>query len=275
MVVMTNMKLRQQAIMVAENCKTLYVLGCFGAPMTPANKARYEGSYAYNRKPERKKKIDAAAADVFGFDCVCFLKGLLWGFCADKNDIYGGAVYKSNGVPDFGSDGENGVMKYCSGVSSDFRNIQIGEILHKDGHVGIYIGDGLAAECTSSWKDGVQITAVLNIAAKAGYNGTQWSEHGKLRYIDYNSVNPAPAPNPDKTTFTVDTVRNGSKGSSVLLCQKLLKVSGYKGSNGKVLALDSDCGANTVYAIKNFQKDMKLDQDGICGKNTWKALLGL
>ena len=46
----------------AKNYKTLYVMGCFGAPMTQSNKNRYLNGYAFNRKPERKAKIDAATA---------------------------------------------------------------------------------------------------------------------------------------------------------------------------------------------------------------------
>lgn len=258
---------------IADKYKTLYIKGCFGAPMTAANKKRYTSNNPYNAEEDRKKKILAASADTFGFDCVCFIKGILWGWSGNVNDVYGGAVYKSNGVPDFGTED---ILNYCSGVSADFSNIQVGEILHMSGHVGIYIGNGLAAECTPRWKDGVQITAVLNIGSKAGYNGRKWEKHGKLRFLDYTDVNPAPAPvNTDKYTFTVDKVKNGSSGNSVLLCQKLLKVNGYKGSDGKVLQMDGKCGSNTVYAIRNFQKASGLDQDGICGQKTWKALLGL
>lgn len=73
--------------------------------------------------------------------------------------------------------------------------------------------------------------------------------------------------------FTVNTVRNGVSGKSVLLCQRLLKVGDYKGADGKELVLDGDCGANTVHAIKAFQKAKALEVDGICGEKTWKILL--
>ena len=35
---------------IANNYKTLYVLGCFGSPMTPANKKRYTTVVAYLKK---------------------------------------------------------------------------------------------------------------------------------------------------------------------------------------------------------------------------------
>ena len=167
---------------LATNNKTLYVLGCFGAPMTAANKTRYTNNLAYNAKAARKKLINAASADTFGFDCVCMIKGLLWGWNGDKAKSYGGASYASNNVPDINADQ---MIKVCSGVTTDFTNIQIGEAVWIAGHIGVYIGDGLAVECTPKWKDGVQITAVHNIGKKSGYNGRSWTKHGKLPYVSY------------------------------------------------------------------------------------------
>ena len=80
----------------------------------------------------------------------------------------------------------------CSNVSTNFSTIEVGELLWTEGHVGIYIGDGLGVECTPKWKGGVQITAVGNIGTKPGYNTRTWSKHGKLPYVDYSaSVKPA------------------------------------------------------------------------------------
>lgn len=195
--VMTAAKLVEKAIDVAKNHKTLYVMGCFGAPMTAYNKQRYTNNNKYNRRPERTAMINAASADTFGFDCVCLIKGLLWGWSADKNAIYGGAKYKSNGVPDYGADT---MINVCSGVSTNFSDIVPGEAVWKSGHIGIYIGNGLAVECTPAWANKVQITAVANIGPKSGYNARTWTKHGKLPYIDYSvTTTPAPAPAPDPT----------------------------------------------------------------------------
>jgi hypothetical protein len=172
---------------IAKNNKTLYVYGCFGAPMSNTNKNRYSNNYAYNAQPARTAKIKAASADTFGFDCVNLIKGVLWGWKGDKNKTYGGAVYASNGVPDTNA---NGMMNYCSEVSSNFSNIELGEVVHLDGHIGVYIGDGLVVECTPIWKDGVQITGLGNIGGVSGYNNRTWSRHGKLDFIDYSK--PAP-----------------------------------------------------------------------------------
>lgn len=168
---------------IATNYKTLYVMGCFGAPMTTANKKRYINHHPYNQQPARVKLINAASADTFGFDCVCLIKGVLWGWDGDKNKIYGGAKYATKGVLDVDA---NTMINLCSGVSTDFDKIEIGEAVWTDGHIGVYIGDGLAVECTPAWKNKVQITACNT--TKAGYNTRKWKKHGKLPYIEYDTV---------------------------------------------------------------------------------------
>ena len=180
----TGKELAAAAEAVAKSKKTLYVMGCFGAPMTAKNKARYTTNHTYNRQASRTAKINAASADTFGFDCVGLIKGLLWDWGGDHTKTYGGASYASNGVPDINADT---MIKRCSAVSTNFSGIQPGEVVWTDGHIGIYIGSGLAVEATPSWSDRVQITAVLNIGAKAGYKGRRWKKRGRLPYISYTT----------------------------------------------------------------------------------------
>ena len=163
----------------AKNFKTLYVLSCFGAPMNEKNKARYAKA-----DPKRAAEIMAADADTFGFDCVCFIKGLFWGWKGDPNQVYGGAAYKSNGIPDIGADQ---LIKQCIDVSDDFSTIQPGEYVWLPGHCGIYVGDGLAAEATFEPESGVQLQAVLPMGVKDGYPATGWVKHGKLPWISYEA----------------------------------------------------------------------------------------
>lgn len=179
---------------IALNYKTLYIYGCFGAPMNEKNKIRYTNNYDYNKQPSRKNKILNASYDTFGFDCVNLLKGILWGWNGNVNATYGGAVYASNGVPDTNANGM--FNSYCTDKSSNFSNIIPGEFVWMDGHIGVYIGDGLAVECTPIWKDGVQITAVGNIGKKSGYNTRTWTKHGKSKFLDYSEPTPTPTPTP-------------------------------------------------------------------------------
>lgn len=76
---MTSATFVEKLIDVAKNYKTLYVMGCFGAPMSAANKKRYTSNHTYNKQAARTRMINAASADTFGFDCVCLIKGILWG----------------------------------------------------------------------------------------------------------------------------------------------------------------------------------------------------
>lgn len=192
-------ELVKKLVDVSQNHKTLYVMGCFGAPLTGGNVSRYMNNHAYNRATARQAMIRAAANQsppVYGFDCVCLIKGILWGWTGDPARTYGGATYGSNGVPDIGADT---MIKRCADVSTTgWDRMQPGEALWCSGHIGVYIGGGLGVECTPAWKNKVQITAVGNIGAKAGYSTRKWTKHGKLPYITYDlpadAGTPAPAP---------------------------------------------------------------------------------
>jgi hypothetical protein len=176
----TNIDLANRLKEVATNYKTLYVMGCFGAPMSDSNKKRYCKNHDYNKDATRTAMIQAATADTFGFDCVCLIKGILWGWNGNVNATYGGAYYKSNDVPDVSA---NGMIKLCKDVTTDFSNIEIGEAVWMEGHIGVYVGGGLAVECTPKWSNNVQLTACNQ--AVSGYNRRNWTKHGKLPYVEY------------------------------------------------------------------------------------------
>lgn len=239
----TGAQLAARAKDVAQNYKTLYVMGCFGAPMNDANKKRYCANHTYNKAADRQKMIKAATADTFGFDCVCLIKGLLWGWCGDKSKTYGGAGYAVNGVPDIGADS---MIRVCKDVSTDFSKIEVGEAVWMEGHIGIYIGDGLAVECTPKWKNCVQITACN--CTKSGYNRRNWTKHGKLPYVSYTGASqnvnagttPATTPKPSTSTGnsseTVYVVKKGDTLSGIArkygtTYQKLAQYNGIANPN--------------------------------------------
>lgn len=167
---------------IANNYKTLYVMGCFGAPLNISNKRRYTTNHSYNKHEPRYSMIINASDDTFGFDCVCLIKGVLWGWNGNKNAIYGGAKYASNGVADMTTEA---MITFCRDVSTDFSKIEVGELMWLQGHVGVYIGDRLVVECSPTWENKVQITGL------AGNTRTQrirtWTKHGKLPWIDYTN----------------------------------------------------------------------------------------
>lgn len=245
---------------VAENYTSLYVLGCFGWPMTQANKERVIEEYSYNRNNARAALIRAADEKTFGFDCVNLIKAVLWGWEGDSQQNYGGAVYCANNVPDINADT---MFSCCSGASSDFSNILVGEALWMKGHIGIYIGNGLAVECTPKWKNGVQITAVHNIGQKSGYNGRSWTSHGKLPYVRYED---------GSFEVRLHLLRKGMKGDDVKALQGMLIARGC--GCGKTGA-DGDFGSNTEKALKAFQEKQGLEVDGIAGPESLACLLGV
>ena len=195
---------------VAQNYKTLYVMGCFGAPLTGGNVSRYCNNHAYNKQAARTKMIKAAANQnppVFGFDCVCLIKGILWGWRGDASKTYGGASYAVNGVPDIGADT---MITKCKGVSTNFSNVEVGEALWCSGHIGVYIGGGLAVECSPAFENDVQITAVKNMGTKSGYNARTWAKHGKLPYIEYDNAAPVQPDKPDTGAGAGGAIKAGS-----------------------------------------------------------------
>ena len=181
------MKLNEflQKLNYALQSKTLYVYGCFGAPMNDKNKLRYCNNNDFNRDPERQAMIKSASADTFGFDCVCLIKGILWGWNGNVNATYGGSGYACNGVPDVGAN--TMCNRYLQNVSSDFSTIQKGEAVWMDGHIGVYIGDGKVIECTPKWDNCVQVSYVKNL----GYNEgkcRKWLKHGFIPWVEYEEV---------------------------------------------------------------------------------------
>ena len=244
---MTNKELAAKLINVAKNYKTLYVMGCFGAPMTASNKKRYTQNHSYNRQPERTAMINAASADTFGFDCVCLIKGLLWGWNGNKNAVYGGATYTSNGVPDIGADQ---MIKVCKNVTTDFSKIEVGEAVWLEGHIGVYVGDGLAVECTPRWANKVQLTACNRNVS--GYNRRNWTKHGKLPYVEYVA---------DATTPPVETTEirgiDVSKWQGEIDWKKVKAAGikfamirlGYGSANGDACGLDGYFEKNVKNAI--------------------------
>lgn len=279
--IMTNKEFVEKAIDIANNYKTLYVMGCFGAPMTASNKKRYCNNNDYNKDAKRQKMINSSSLDTFGFDCVCLIKGILWGWNGNLNHVYGGATFVKN-IPDL-SIATMTSKSYSAGNSSNFSSLIVGELLYiGTGHIGIYIGDGLAVECTPAWKNKVQITAVGNIGPKEGYPTRMWKKHCKANFIEYvEDTKPTEPANPSSSDNFLGGrgyLKYGDKGSNInKICLFFANnFYGYFGNTKESAKIklvgkngDGDFFGNYLKSwVMEFQKRTGLEQDGNIGPLT-------
>ena len=273
---MNNIELKNKLVDLANNHATVYGYGCWGNKLTESlinAKAKQYNWWYTSVKKNQLLKMTKLGYDVWAFDCVNMIKGILWGWNGDCSKSNGGAVYASNGVPDVSADG---MIKLCRELSSDFSNIEIGEAVWQKGHIGVYIGNGEVIECTPAWKNKVQITKLSQ---------RKWLKHGKLPYITYQTNQ-----NPANTTANTSEpflskkgyLKKGDSGKNIeKICQFMHDTfSKY----GKWLKLDNEKILGNYFGIilesyiKEFQKRAKAEKkyddaiDGCIGPKTLAAL---
>ena len=146
-------------------------------------------------------------------------------------------------------------------------------LLNTAHHTAMYCGNGKEVEASINEKG----------TAHGGKPGDQTGKEFLIRdYRNYpwthvlryaGTTTTANITTGGKYMFSVGNVKSGTKGNDVKLLQRLLKSNGFKGADGKSLTIDGDCGTNTVYAIKAYQKKKSLSADGVAGPATWKSIL--
>lgn len=172
---MNNQVFINKLLNIVNNFKTIYAYGTWGQVLTTTiitNKTKqYSWWYTSAKQKELKKLVGKG---YYVFDCVGLIKSVLWGWKGDgtKN---GGAVYQSNNVPDVSA---NGMINKCYDVSTNMKNISMGEVVWMDGHIGVYYKDNQVIECSPAFKNKVQITKLSQ---------RKWLKHGKLPYVTYNN----------------------------------------------------------------------------------------
>lgn len=151
-------------------------------------------------------------------DCSGLIKGIIWGY--PENGKYGGV-----GIPDINA---NTMILRCDNVSTNFSNITKGEVVHMNGHIGVYVGDGVVVESSPKWENGIQRTYCngCGIPNKYNLNARTWTKHGKLRYLDYNTYS---------TNQNAFYVYNGNHNSIVDALKSINVDSSY--SNRKKIAI--------------------------------------
>lgn len=231
----------------------------------------------------------------WNFDCVILIKAILWGWCEDKNHAHGGAKYLSNGVKDVDA---NGLFNLCSQKTTDFSNIEVGEILWCPGHVGVYIGDRQVIEATAAWDKKVQYSTVgyAGERHKNGNYSVKWTHHGKLPYITYEETKKDDS---KERTKEMQSVLNKQYNCGLevdgiigpLTTNAINKNYLYKGKNAPIhtkwlqtrlveldysvgsYGIDGVFGNDTETAVRKFQTDQKIGVDGIVGIETHKKLV--
>lgn len=136
-----------------------------------------------------------------------------------------------------------------------------GVVAWREGHVGVYLGEGLVAEAK-----GINYGVVITDIEKG-----KWTCGLTFAWLFYDIATPVSS---NVITYKIAnpytepqrTLRKGCTGQDVKWLQFELVESGYK------LTIDGDFGKKTDDALRKFQKSAKLDQDGKCGPLTRKAL---
>lgn len=161
----------------------------------------------------------------------------------------------------------------CGFVIIPFRRdveLQRGDVLlNEKYHTALYIGGGKIVQASASETGG-----------KTGKTGDQTGReiavgnyyvYSKgwdciLRYEEESEV--------EYVNITLPQLEKGTRCPEVGTVQVLLNKLGYVGKTGKPLTVDHDYGANTAYAVGNFQRANGITGDEIVGAKTWPRLLG-
>lgn len=267
---MTNKEFVQQVQNILAQ-KTIYAKGAIGTYVTESTINSLRKSYPvwYYASKIKSRYAPLYGKGYYAFDCSGMIKQAIWGFEPQQKDYRCTKGYEINGISDFQVDTVSSIKKVAV-ISEDWKNIEVGEILFTPGHVGVYIGEGLAIECTTAWTCNVQKTAVQNIGKKNGYNSRSWKYHGKLYCIDYEKEKEQP----DTVTVKLNVLKKGVKSEQVKTLQFILSAKGFKDADGKQLVADGSFGQKTLYQVQQYQKKNGLTSDGSVGEQTWKSLLG-
>lgn len=151
-------------------------------------------------------------------------------------------------------------------------------------HIGIVedVRDGKIIVIEGNYNNGVNRRSIpIGWGYIRGYAAPKYADNSLNNSL--NSINNATTQVTNSTTqtankdyaFTPLTVSNGSSGKSALLLQTLLRGRGYLGADNRPLDLDGQAGNNTIAALRRYQGDHGLDQDGVAGPITWKSIVGI
>jgi hypothetical protein len=242
------MSIVKTAAGLVEYCKQSlglpYWYGAFGQTGTAELYYEYKTMY-----PKYYKFPKESYTKQFGQrvqDCVGLIKGYLW-----SNDIHSEPKY--NKAQDLSA---NGMFKACTMTGNIINMPEVpGLLVWKDGHIGVYIGDGQIIEAKGH-ESGVIQTRVEDRDFEC------W---GQCKFILYEA--------PERAyNLTHTYLRKGSHGKQVVALQAILESLGY---DLKPYGVDGDFGIKTHNAVIKYQQQHNLSPDGIVGPLTGAKIFGV
>lgn len=232
-----------------------YIWGTAGVKWTAARQEQIEKTTDENREGSRKygsKWIGRMVADCSGL--------FYWAFKQLGGYMYHGSNTMWNKYCTAKGELKNGKRTYGKPLLPGTAVFTYNKKTGKRGHVGLYIGDGWVIEASGA-KVGV---------IKSKVTASKWVGWGELKGVDYTGSTPAEDPGQEEETGKkMQTIRKGNKGTIVKQMQTMLDKLGY---NLGICGIDGDFGVATEKAVKEFQRDHGLTQDGVCGPKTWEEL---
>lgn len=221
---------------------------------------QYPEHYAEDRMSRYKKDI---AQHKICADCVGLIKGYIWENAGEgviesigKEKPLFKREYESRGMPDKSA---NSLFSYAKKQGLDWGDIDtLPEIpglgLHKDGHVGVYIGNGEAIE-----ERGFNYGCV-----KTKVKDRKWLHWFKIPSIIYQENQAVPS-----TEVLGETIlKKGSTGAAVKELQTQLNIL-LKSD----LEVDGIFGVLTREAVMQFQAEFELPITGVYDEPSHKALM--
>lgn len=177
----------------------VYAKGCYGQKLTRAllnakrnqsktMKAWYDAQSIQNSDKSNYEYL-LTKLGYQGYDCVCAIKGILWGSRPGKC-----GTYKSNSVPDVTADG---MFRWCTGVTSDLTKMKAGMCIWMKGHVGVVADKSTVYE--TSPKTGKLV--------KRSVKMQPWKKVGYLPWVDYTVQG-------DKAKTELNDKAQGSSGTT-------------------------------------------------------------
>ena len=226
-------------------------------------RTQYPSHYQDNRMARYRRDI-AAGATVQ--DCVGIIKGYYW----TRED--GKMIYLLDGRPDKGANSMFAAAKH-KGPMATMPEVP-GVILHMQGHVGIYIGDGWVIEA-KGFNAGV---------IKSRIEDGRWTSWFYCPYIEYvldeeeppevggENGNEGHIPEIPviRRTLIYRPGKPMMRGEDVMWVQALLIMLLLEPGG-----IDGIYGPNTRHAVVDFQAIYWLDVDGVVGPKTWAAMASI